>query len=197
LQDRNTGLTKPLRIGLADIAASVLATRNVNISEIANVLPRDVKSNEERYRYINRWLVNKKINPLKVMKGFVPEMMEALSEKGQTIVLMLDESKIRDGFECLMVSARVHERAVPVAWQLIKTKGEIGFAIQEKLLKPIAEMVPDGVEIMLTADRFYGTAALISNFPNFQFVRSRASFSFLFFKSKSETTKEAIEKGSN
>lgn len=78
LQDRNTGLTKPLRIGLADIAASVLATRNVNISEIANVLPRDVKSNEERYRYINRWLANKKINPLKVMKGFVPEMMEAL-----------------------------------------------------------------------------------------------------------------------
>ena len=143
LQSRDTGLSKPHRIGLADIAASVLATRNVNTTEIANILPRDVKSNEERYRYINRWLANNKINPLRAMRGFVPEMMEALSEKGQTVVLMLDQSKIRDGFECLMVSARVHERAVPVGWQVIKTEGEIGFKVQERLLKAIVEMIPE------------------------------------------------------
>jgi len=162
LQDRDIGLSKPLRIGLADIAASVLATRNINTSELANVLPRDVKSNEERYRYINRWLANEKINPLNVMKGFVPEMMEALGDRGQTVILMLDQSKIRDGFECLMVSARVHERAVPVGWKVIKTRGEIGFDVQEKLLDSIAEMIPDGIKIILMADRFYGTAALIS-----------------------------------
>ena len=52
LRERDTGLTKPHRIGLADLAASVLASRSVNTSEIANISPRKVKSDEERYRYI-------------------------------------------------------------------------------------------------------------------------------------------------
>ena len=56
LLDRDTGLTKPQRIGLADLSASILACRSVNTSELANILPRKVYSDEERYRYINRWL---------------------------------------------------------------------------------------------------------------------------------------------
>jgi len=52
LEGRETGLSKPQRIGLSDIAASVLTCRSVNTSEIANVLPRVVKSPEESYRFI-------------------------------------------------------------------------------------------------------------------------------------------------
>lgn len=162
LEGRDTGLSKPHRIGLADLVASVLASRSVNTSEIASILPRAVKSDEERYRYINRWLGNKKIDPLRAMNGFVPEMMEALSENGETVVLMLDQSKISEGHECLMVSARVHERAVAVGWRVIETKGEIGFEIQQELLREIKKMVPEKVKVMLAADRFYGTAGLIS-----------------------------------
>lgn len=36
------GLEKPHIKGLADITASILPIRNVNTSEIASVLPRDV-----------------------------------------------------------------------------------------------------------------------------------------------------------
>ena len=161
LHDRDLGLEKPHRIGLADLAASVLAIRSVNTSEIANVLPREVKSDEERFRYIHRWLANDRINPTRVMRGFIPEMMEALSEQGKTVVLMLDQSKIRDGFECLMVSARVGERAVPVVWKVVKTKGEIGFTVQKELLEALFSLIPPGVRILLSADRFYGTSALI------------------------------------
>ena len=162
LKDRDTGLNKPHRIGLADLAASVLTTRSVNTSEIANILPREVKSDEERYRYINRWLGNEKIDPLRAMQGFVPEVLEALSKKGETIVLMLDQSKVSEGFECLMVSARVDERAVAIGWRVIETKGEIGFDIQKELLEEIRKMIPEGVDVMLAADRFYGTSSLIS-----------------------------------
>ena len=40
LQDRDTGLSKPQRIGLADLAASVLGVRYVNTSELANASTR-------------------------------------------------------------------------------------------------------------------------------------------------------------
>lgn len=148
-------------MGLADIVASILTVRCINTSEIASVLPRDVKSDEERYRYIQRWLANERIDPIRSMKGFIPDMMEALGEDGKTVVLMLDQSKIRDGFECLMISARVGERAVPVVWRVSQTKGEIGFSEQKELLEALFAMIPKGISIMLTADRFYGTASLI------------------------------------
>jgi hypothetical protein len=122
LEDRETNLSKPQRIGLADITASVLSCRSVNTSELANVLPRVVKSPEERYRYINRWLSNSLIHPLKVMKGFISEILETLTSEGQIAVLMLDQSKVGKGFECLMVSLRIGERAIPVAWKVKETE---------------------------------------------------------------------------
>ena len=162
LQTRSVNLSKPQRRGLADLAASVLTCRSVNTSELANVLPRDVRSDEERYRYINRWLANETIDPSKVMRGFIPEILEMLSAAGQTIILMMDQSKVGNGFECLMLSLRIEERAIPVLWRVIKTEGEIGFEIQKQLLEAFEKMMPAKAKVLLTADRFYGTAALIA-----------------------------------
>lgn len=161
LEERDMGLEKPHIKGLADIAASILAVRTVNTSEIASVLPRDVKSDEERYRYIQRWLANPRIDPIRAMQGFVPNMMGILGENKQTVILMMDQSKISDGFECLMISARVGERAVPVLWRVVRTEGEIGFSVQKELLESLFPMIPKETSILLTADRFYGTSSLI------------------------------------
>ena len=50
------------------------------------------------------------------MAGCVPELINKACEGGKTAVLMLDQSKVGDGFECLMVSMRAGEQAlVPVA----------------------------------------------------------------------------------
>jgi hypothetical protein len=162
LKDRETGLSKPLRMGLADLAASVLTCRSVNTTEIANVLPRTVKSAEDSSRFIRRWLSNSKLKPIEVMKGFIPELLYMLTSTGQVAILMLDQSKVGNGFECLMVSLRVGERAIPVAWRVKKTEGEMGYNEQEPLLKAVNDMIPKGIAIMLAADRFYGTAALIA-----------------------------------
>jgi hypothetical protein len=168
LEDRETGLSKPLRVGLADLAASVLTCRSVNTSELATILPRTVKSFEDSARYIRRFLSHPKVNPVEVMKGFIPELLSMLTSTGQVAVLMLDQSKIGRGFECLMVSLRVGARAIPVAWSVKKTEGEMGFSDQEPLLKAVHEMIPQRVKVMLAADRFYGTASLISLCQSFK-----------------------------
>ena len=74
---------------------------------------------------------------------------------------MLDQSKINDLNQVLMPSVRVRGRALPVAWRVRTTKGNIGFDVQKELLEAVTGWFPDGVQIMLAADRFYGTAALI------------------------------------
>lgn len=162
LDDRETGLSKPQLYGLADLTASVLASRSVNTSELAMVLPRTCANVEDRYRYINRWLSNSKIIPDNVISGYYEEFFDHAISQGLTVVLMLDQSKIGRDFECLMLSARFGNRAVPLAWRVRKTKGNIGFDVQEELLTSIFSFLPPGLKVILMGDRFYGTAALIA-----------------------------------
>jgi len=69
------------------------------------------------------------------MKGFIPELLHALTSNNQVAILTLGQSQIRNGFECLMVSLRFGEKAMPVTWAVKKTKGEIGYNEQEAFLK--------------------------------------------------------------
>ena len=95
------------------------------------------------------------------MAGFVPEILAQSAFGDKTAVLMMDQSKISDGFECLMVSLRVGQRAVHCRVEgQFQTQGGIGFSEQEPLLDAVAAMIPH-VSILLAADRFYGTSSLI------------------------------------
>ena len=161
LEERETGLSKPQRIGLADLAATMLAAKSVNTSELATLLPRTCDHVEDRYRYINRWLLNKKIIPDSVMAGYYEGLFEQVLEMGHQVVLMIDQTQIGRGFECLMVSVRFGERAVPLAWRVAKTEGNIGFEVQAELLRKVFAILPPGLKIVLMGDRFYGTAKLI------------------------------------
>jgi hypothetical protein len=138
-----------------------LSCRSANTSEWQAVLPRRVGDEKSKERYISRLLSNERIDPLVVMGCFIPEIAAMAGENGKTVILMMDQSKIRDGFECLMVSMRVGERAIPVAWKVKEIEGNIGFDEQKPLLDAVAAMMPEGGSILLAADRFYGTAALI------------------------------------
>ena len=76
ITSRKTGLSKPQREGLADIAASVLTCRSVNTTELSTVLPREVKDQGSCFRYIHRWLSNDKIDPQRIMRDWNQELME-------------------------------------------------------------------------------------------------------------------------
>src|ERR1700749_328658 len=83
LNYRETGLHKPHISALADICASVLTTRNVNTAEWISVLAR-VSDEKSKERYISRFLSNKLIEPIPVMHGFIPELIEMVSSSGKT-----------------------------------------------------------------------------------------------------------------
>lgn len=83
---------------LSDLSACVLTCRNANTGDWISVLPRKVEDDKSKERYISRVLSNRLIDPFDVMKGFIPEIIEMMSEKGQTIILMIDQSKVSSSF---------------------------------------------------------------------------------------------------
>jgi hypothetical protein len=84
-----------------------------------------------------------------------------LAARGETVILQMDQRYINDVNEVLMVSVRVRKRALPVAWRVRSTQGNIGFKVQKELLESIKTWLPEGVSLLVATDRFYGTAHLI------------------------------------
>ena len=98
LSSRQTGLQKPHIAGCADLVACVLSCRSANTAEWQAILPRQTGDLKSKERYISRFLSNKLVAPIKVMCGFIPEIVAAAGTNGKTIILMMDQSKIADNF---------------------------------------------------------------------------------------------------
>lgn len=160
-RDRLPGFHKSRREGLSLIASVILNTRSVNLMENAAALPREIGSVDHRYQYISRQLGNGHIDSDEVMQAYAGEIFRRQCEAGETVVLALDQSKVNDGHEVLMLSVRMRDRAVPVAWRVRQTKGPIGWRIQRDLLETVRPWLPEGARVLLAGDRFYGTARLI------------------------------------
>lgn len=160
-KQRLPGYHKSRRGGLVMLTSLMLEVRSANLMELAAALPREIGAKEHRYQYVERQLGNAHIDCDEIMEAYAGEIFQRLSAGGQTVVLMLDQSKINELNQVLMLSVRIGGRALPVAWRVRTTRGNIGFEVQKDLLETVAGWFTGGARIMLAADRFYGTAALI------------------------------------
>lgn len=161
LERRLPGQRKTQRNNLALLVATMLDARSANLMDLAAALPRDAERADMRYQWITRVLGNPLIDPDAVMAPFAREVLLHAAETGR-VVLILDQSKLSDRHQVLMLALRYGERALPLAWRVQATEGPIGFAVQRELLGAVASWMPQGAAVCLMADRFYGTPSLIS-----------------------------------
>jgi hypothetical protein len=162
------GQRKTQRGKLSLLVATMLDARSANLMDLAAALPLEADrtgplGNPQRYmcyQWIARFLANPLVDTDEVMAPFARQVLERLVG-GEPLALILDQSKISDRHQDLILSVRFGERALPLAWRVETTDGAIGFAIQKALLDAVAPWVPPLVSVILLGDRFYGTADLI------------------------------------
>src|SRR3954453_15106823 len=157
------------RTKLALLVATLLDGRSANLMELAAGLPRESDrtgplGNAQRYmRY--QWIVRLLGNPLvisdEIMEPFAREVLERAADTGEPLGLILDQSKVSDRHQVLMLALRWGERALPLAWRVEETEGAIGFETQKALLEAVVPWLPAAARVRLLGDRFYGTADLI------------------------------------
>src|SRR4051812_44298966 len=115
-----------------------------------------------RYQWISRLLGNALIDAAAVMAPYAREVLARACAGSRALVVIIDQSKVNDAHHMVMVSLRVGERALPLAWCMKKTQGAIGFREQRDALTTVAALLPEGVRPTLMGDRFYGSPALIA-----------------------------------
>ncbi len=140
---------KKQREGLALLIATALQVRSVNLNELAAALPRAAGRLDMRYQWISRVLGNELIVVEEVMAPFAREVLARSVTGGQTIIVMIDQSKVNDAHQMLMVSLRVGGRALPLAWHMKKTQGAIGFGEQKSVLEAVAKLLPQDARVVL------------------------------------------------
>ena len=162
LEAKLPGQRRTQRGKLGLLVATMLEVRSANCMDLAASLPRPCKLVIKRYQWIERFLSNDLVDVDAVMAPYGREVLKHLADAGQTVVLMIDQSKATDLHQMVMVSVRLGNRALPLAWRVKETQGAIGIAEQRKALEAVRAMLPEGVRVVLMGDRFYGSPDLIA-----------------------------------
>jgi hypothetical protein len=161
LKQRLPEQRKTQRDKLSLLVATMLHVRSANLVELASGLPRPSDRWDMGYQWIARFLANDLVSCDAVMQPFASEILARLAEAGDPVPLILDQSKVSDRHQVLMLSVRWGERALPVAWRVEETDGAIGFAVQKDRLDAAHGWLPAGTRVSLHGERFYGTPDLI------------------------------------
>jgi hypothetical protein len=146
---------------LAVLVATMLHVRSANLVELASALPRESDRWDMGYQWISRFLENEHVSCDVVMRPFAADILARAAKPGEAIPLILDQSKLSDRHQVLMLSVRWGDRALPLAWRVEQTEGAIGFSTQQDLLDAVRTWLPAEAGVVLYADRFYGTPELI------------------------------------
>jgi hypothetical protein len=152
---------KTQRTKLALLVSTMLDVRSANLMDLAAGLPRNVDRTDMRYQWIARLLGNPLVISDEIMEPFAREVLERAADTGEPLGLILDQSKVSDRHQVLMLAVRWGERALPLAWRVEETDGPIGFDTQKALLEAVVPWLRAPARVRLLGDRFYGTADLI------------------------------------
>jgi hypothetical protein len=143
------------------LVGCVINAKSVNTSWWKDVFPTQTRP-KIRERRISRLLSNPNIKISNIMTPYVQELIKLITKNGETLVLMMDQSQISPDRQCLMVSMAFQNRAMPILWCVVDSKGALGFDVQESLLNIVKTMIPEKTKVFFLGDRFYGTSALVN-----------------------------------
>lgn len=161
LQQRLPDQRKTQRDKLALLVATMLDVRSANLMDLAAGVPRSTDRTDMRSQWIVRFLANPRVVSDEIMDPFGRAVLERAVAAGEALVLILDQSKVSDRHQVLMLALRFGARALPLAWRVETTQGSIGFATQKALLAVVVPWLPPGSVVRLMGDRAYGTVDLI------------------------------------
>src|SRR3982751_5568995 len=162
MEQRLPGQRQTQRGKLALLVATMLQVRSANPMNVAARLPRPAERLDSRYQWIKRFLANARVVSDAVMAPSGREVLARLSAQGQTVVLLIDQTKVSKRNEVVRGAVRVGGRALPLAWRVKETQGAIGFAEQRAALEAAARRLPAGTTPVLMGDRFDGSPDLIA-----------------------------------
>src|SRR5512144_2822138 len=103
LEQRLPSQRKTQRGKLSLLVATMLDVRSANLMDLAAGLPIEADRTDMRYQWITRFLGNPLVLSDTVMEPFAREVLAQVAGDGKPVVLILDQSKVSDRHQGLML----------------------------------------------------------------------------------------------
>lgn len=154
LGDALPKLRKTVVRKLALAVGAMLEGQTPNTVELANLLPLETERQDMREQWLRRLLKNPLLNWAVIMVPFARKELAEAGKHRQTILLSMDQTDLGNQMALLMISLRVGDRALSLAWLAETGAANIDFNGQKRLLEQVLAWILAGVPV-LSADRFY------------------------------------------
>src|SRR5689334_21836824 len=87
----------------------MLDVRSANLMDLAAGLPLEADRTDMRYQWITRLLGNPLVLSDEIMEPFAREVLEQAVAGSKPVVLIMDQSKLSDRHQVLMLAVRSHD----------------------------------------------------------------------------------------
>jgi len=144
---------------LAGLSLGVIGSRSCTLSTVAEGLGCLGKADSVERR-IQRWLSNERVVSQVVQERWVRWVVHSLGLSTGRLTLLVDESKLGEHLNLMMVGIAYRQRCVGLVWRCYQPQawplGQV--ALIEDLLKRVQRALPEAVEVVVEADRGIGTS---------------------------------------
>ena len=133
------------------IVVGILQSESCHLSQIANTLPMKSKA-ASRITLLRRWLMNPHIQVWSFYKQVLEQVFEGWSN--WSVIIMLDGVMLfGDRWQVFRVSLLHGNRAIPLAWQVVKGKGLVKVSRLKSMLEKVQQFLKGHVsEVLFLAD---------------------------------------------
>jgi hypothetical protein len=159
----------------------IIQSQNVHLNGFGvYVISRDqvAQSHQRRFR---RWLSNRRINVIAAHHALIGQALSEWSQK--RLYLSLDTTVVWNCFCIVWVGVVYRGRTVPIAWRVVAhSSSTVRLWTIQRVLRQAQRILPDGVTIVLLADRGFADGKLMKYLrENLEWhfrIRIKRSFQF-------------------
>ena len=155
------GVSRHFRANVAFFSRGVVRAGSSHIRQIAGCVEG---RGENPRRRLQRFLLPH--TPLETFfRGWTGSIVRAL--KSRQVVLVVDETKLKNQFGVMVVGVAFEGRCIPLAWRVYRANSKADYPAEGqsrliiRLLKQVQAGLPKGTPVRVLADRGIGTSPLL------------------------------------
>lgn len=161
----------------------IIQSQNVHLNGFGVYVKSRAQMAQSHQRRFRRWLSNRRIDVVSAHQVLV---RQALSEwRRERMYLSLDTTVVWNYFCIVWVGVVYRGRTVPVAWRVVaQSSSTVRLWTIQRVLRQAQRILPDGVAIVLLADRGFADGKLMKylrdNLGRHFRIRIKRSFQFQY-----------------
>ena len=136
---------------LALLICGIVGSQHVQFAKIAQHMPIRGRKDESLIKRARRWVDHQDVSDTTFFAPFAQAVLQGLAQA--PIHLILDGSALGRGCVVLMASVLYRQRAIPIAWLVVKgKKGHLPQECHCALIRQVQDLMPPDADVLVLGD---------------------------------------------